>query len=311
MDSRARRCRKPIDLTTADLVSAAALLLKAAGAEYDLLTVPEAADLAGVTCETARAWCRSGRIGRFDRRLAMYLIGKGELRAFLLRHWEGRLPARFDSVPTQAPSVLSFTAMTDDKPIRLPPLSAAEKTRLSELLNKVEGFRAGPVADALREEQKLKAEQERLAKLEEKAAQRLATLQSELDALTSRLVGRARQPGLARYLEALNGQLKGVLERRPAYAQEPETREELLGLLQAAYDIYVEQARAPKCRSCGQILSSETAVHWHDATAANAAPGAEGTAEQILRTWDRYADQVADSKARPRPSSPSKPSSRR
>jgi excisionase family DNA binding protein len=170
---------------SADLAVLLIALLEAIGVD-DLLTTTEAAEAAGITAEAIRCWCRDGKVGFYDPRLRQFLIPRRELRAFLEAHWCGRVPARFDDfVPAQTRSALSIVTMTTAKPP--PRLTAMEKQQLENLLHRVEGFRAGPVADALREEQRLKAKQEKLAARERKLAAKVAELRADLDEIAERL----------------------------------------------------------------------------------------------------------------------------
>ena len=72
---------------------------------------------------------------------------------------------------------------------KIPPLTPLEKTQLEALLRKVEGFRAGPVAAALREDaaerRELEATRDELASRERRASEHLSELRSALDAVTS------------------------------------------------------------------------------------------------------------------------------
>ena len=79
---------------------------------------------------------------------------------------------------------------------KIPPLTPLEKTQLEALLRKVEGFRAGPVANQLREEQKLKAERETLAAEERRAQEHLHSLQAALDRVSGEIDALiAQRPG--------------------------------------------------------------------------------------------------------------------
>jgi hypothetical protein len=175
--------RAPAQIS-ADLAVLLAALLEAIGVD-DLLTTTEAAEAVGITPEAVRVWCRSGRLGFFDQRLSCFLIPRRELRAFVEAHW-GKAPERFDHfVPAQTRSALSMLTMTDEK--KLPRLTPIEKQQLENLLHRVEGFRSGPVADALREEQALKAKQERLAARERALTAKVGELRSDLDEIATRL----------------------------------------------------------------------------------------------------------------------------
>jgi hypothetical protein len=169
---------------TADLLALVTALLEALGVD-DLLTTGEAAQAVGIGTEAVRVWCRSGRLGFFDQRLSCFLIPRRELRAFVEAHW-GKVPERVDHfVPAQTRSALRILTMTDEK--KLPRLTPMERQQLESLLHRVEGFRSGPVADVLREEQALRAKQERLAEKERKLTAKVAELRGALDEIAERL----------------------------------------------------------------------------------------------------------------------------
>jgi excisionase family DNA binding protein len=231
----------------------ATILLQVAGVADPALTVSEAADLVGVTEETVRSWCRSGALGRFDRRLKLYLIGKGELRAFLLAHWR-RLPQRFDSAAAQVPGVVSFGIerinMDNDKP-----LTPFERSRLETLLAKIGGPSVESVAKSASElsaeQSRLHKEQQRLAEQERRLSAKLQTIRSDLDATTAELMARARRrranQNLVEYLETIRTQLDAVLARSPDYAGRVDPRE-LTTLMRALFDDAVDRADAARGR---------------------------------------------------------------
>ena len=149
-----------------------------------------------------------------------------------------------------------------------------ERAQLDGLLRRVETFRtgAGAVEDTA-ERRRLEREREKLAKKEAAAAAKLAQLRADLDRTTEELTALARRqriPGLQGHVQALSTQLRGVLERRPSYAEYAEPGE-LSRVLRSSFDDYVDRARDPKCRTCGQVLSSEMAMRQHDALALEAA----------------------------------------
>jgi hypothetical protein len=64
----------------------ATLLLEAAGDSDDpLLTVDQAADLAGIGRQSIRNWCKWHHIGAMDKERRRFMVSKTKLRAYLIK----------------------------------------------------------------------------------------------------------------------------------------------------------------------------------------------------------------------------------
>jgi hypothetical protein len=290
---------------TTDLTALFAALLEALGAD-ELLTTTEGAQAAGITPEAIRCWCRDGKVGFYDARLRQFLIPRRELRAFLEAHWHGRVPARFDEFePAQTRSALSILAMTDEK--KLPRLTPMEQQQLSALLSRVEGFRAGPVADAMREEQALKARQEKLAEQERKLTAKVAELRGALDEIAERLGALAvrrspvystapkLKPLIEKWVELEGPELRWMVEEGFISSAADIERELLKWLtvgLQIGFNLDTTAERFLHERPAASSLADYVEAHAN----ANGAPppktDAEEQAEEVIATGKRWGSRL-------------------
>ena len=113
-------------------------------------------------------------------------------------------------------------------------LTPLEKSTLARLLQKAERAKLSP-DDLAQREQLLRAQQDRLAVKEERAAARLSKLQSDLDAITTELSTLLDQQArnvrgmLYRDSEAARRSLRGVVERLHAALPELAARKNFDG----------------------------------------------------------------------------------
>jgi hypothetical protein len=149
------------------------------------------------------------------------------------------------------------------------------------------------------ERRKLEKEREKLARQEAEAATKLANIRADLDRLTTELMGRARQHrqggSLAAYVEQLSAGLRDAIERDPTCIKPGEMEK----LLRSCFDTYVDNLYAPKCKTCGHVLTGQAAYFAHMQELAGAAgpqltadEQARRQADEIIRTGEKWGSGV-------------------
>jgi hypothetical protein len=281
------------------LIRLALHLLELAGAE--LLAWHTVADVAAVVeldKESVRLAIRRGQLEAvWSSRLRQYFISHSALCGFC--------EARGVPVPGFAGAQGSVALLPESNMINDPnkPLSPLERSQLDRLLDKFGGGRVEAMAQtaeaAAAERRKLEKERERLARQEAEATQKLATIRTDLDRITSELVSRAKQHrqggGLAAYVEQLSVALRAAIERDPTCIKP----DELATLLRSCFDSYVDNMYAPKCKTCGHVLTGQAAYFAQMQELAEASkPQLTGDeqarlqADEVIRTGEKWQSGV-------------------
>jgi hypothetical protein len=145
-----------------------------------------------------------------------------------------------------------------------------------------------------------------LARQEAEAATKLANVRADLDRLTTELMGRAKQyrqsGSLAAYVEQLSAALRDAIERDPTCIKPGEMEK----LLRSCFDSYVDNMYAPKCKTCGHVLTGQAAYFAHMQELAGAADPqlieeerSRLQAEEVIATGKRWGSSVFRDDARP------------
>jgi hypothetical protein len=268
------------------LIRLALHLLELAGAELLAWhTVAEVAAAVELDKESVRLAIRRGQLQAvWSSRLLQYFVPHSALCRFC--------EARGVPVPGFVGAQGSVALLPESTMINDPnkPLSPLERSQLDRLLDKLGGGRVEAMAQtaeaAAAERRKLEKEREKLARQEAEATQKLATIRSDIDRVTNELMSRAKQHrqggSLAARVEQLSTALRAAIERNPN-AIKPN---EIEPLLRACFDIDVDNLYAPKCKSCGHVLTGQAAYFAHMQELASAMDPPLTADEQARRQAD-------------------------
>jgi hypothetical protein len=277
------------------LIRLALHLLELAGAELLAWhTVAEVAAAVELDKESVRLAIRRGQLHAiWSGRLLQYFIPHSALCRFC--------ESRGVPVPGFVGAQGSVALLPESTMINDPnrPLSPLERSQLDHLLDKLGGGRVEAMAQtaeaAAAERCKLEREQEKLARQEAAAAQKLADIRSDIDRVTSELMSRAKQHrqggSLAARVEQLSTALRAAIERDPGVIKPSEIET----LLRSCFDSDVDNLYAPKCKTCGHVLTGQAAYFAHMQELAGAADSplageeqARRQADEIIRTGEKW-----------------------
>jgi hypothetical protein len=281
------------------LIRLALYLLELAGVEFLAWhTVAEVAAAVELDKESIRLAIRRGQLEAvFDGRLLQYFVPHSALCRFC--------ETRGVPVPGFAGAQGSVALLPDSAMINDPnkPLSPLERSQLDHLLDKLGGGRVEAMAQtaeaAAAERRQLEREQEKLARREAAAAQKLANIRSDIDRVTSELMSRAKQHrqggNLAARVEQLSTAMRAAIERDPTCIKP----DEIETLLRACFDIDVDNLYAPKCKTCGHVLTGHAAYFAQMQELASARDPqltaeeqARRQADEVIRTGEKWQSGV-------------------